>query len=128
MAMADADNNNRHGWWGGLAGGLVVIMVGVVFLLRNLGIPLPFAGLHNWWALFILVGAVPFLAQALDSYRKAGRVDQAVLHSLLVAGASILVASIFLIGLDLSVWWPLFVIYGGLWTMAGVGKRRRSTG
>jgi len=126
--MADEVSNNRHGWWGGLAGGLVVILVGVVFLLRNLGIPLPFAGLHNWWALFILAGAVPFLAQALDSYRKVGRVDQAVLHSLLVAGAMLLVAAMFLLDLDWGVWWPLFVIYGGLWTMAGVGKRRRSTG
>src|SRR5579863_1800073 len=85
-AMADDDkSNNRYGWWGGLASGLVVILVGVVFLLRNLGIPLPFIGLHNWWALFIVLGAVPLLVQAADSYRKAGKVDQAVLHSSLSA-------------------------------------------
>ena len=62
----DNNNNNRYGWWGGLACGLVVMLVGVVFLLRNLGIPLPFLGLHNWWALFIVVGAVPLLAQAAE--------------------------------------------------------------
>jgi hypothetical protein len=125
--MTDDDKNNgRYGWWGGLACGLVVILVGVVFLLRNLGIPLPFLGLHNWWALFIVVGAVPLLAQAADSYRKSGRMDQAVRHSLLSALAVLLVAAFFLLDLDWSVWWPLFVIYGGLWTIAGVGKKRRS--
>jgi hypothetical protein len=121
--MAD-ENKTKHSLWGGLAAGLVVVIVGVVFLLRNLGIPLPFAALHNWWALFILVGAVPLLAQAADSYRKSGKVDQAVLHALLSAAAVILVALIFLLGLDLAVWWPLFVIYGGLWTMMGVFKKR----
>lgn len=123
--MADEDKG-RQGWWGGLASGLVVVLVGVVFLLRNLGIHLPFAGLHNWWALFILVGAVPLLVQAAQSYRKAGRVDQAVLHSLLSAAAVLLVAAMFLLDLDWATWWPLFVIYGGLWTMAGVGKRAKA--
>ncbi|HEY1992343.1 MAG TPA: hypothetical protein VGH71_07755 [Gammaproteobacteria bacterium] len=58
------ENQGRQGWWGGLIGGLVVILIGVVFLLRNLGVQLPFAGLHNGWALFIVLGAVPLLVQA----------------------------------------------------------------
>ena len=124
--MTDEESsNNRYGWWGGLACGLVVILVGVVFLLRNLGIPLPFLGLHNWWALFIVVGAIPLLAQAADSYRKSGRFDQAVLHSLLSALAVLLVAAMFLMNLEWEIWWPLFVIYGGLWVM--VGSRKRSS-
>jgi hypothetical protein len=125
--MADDDKSKEpRSWWGGLAAGMVVVLVGVVFLLRNLGIPLPFVGLHNWWALFILVAAVPLLAQAAGSYRKSGKLDQAVLHSLLSAAAVILVAAMFLLDLDWAIWWPLFVIYGGLWTMAGVGKKRAS--
>jgi len=122
--MAD-DDKAQQGWWGGLAGGLAVVLVGLVFLLRNLGIRLPFAGLHNWWALFILVGAVPLLVQAVASYRKAGQVTPAVLHALLSAAAVLLVATIFLMDLNLGTWWPLFVIYGGLWTMVGAGKRSK---
>jgi hypothetical protein len=125
--MADGDEGNkRYGWWGGLACGLAVILVGVVFLLRNLGIPLPFLGMHNWWALFIVVGAVPMLAQAADSYRKSGRVDQAVLHSLLSGLVVLLVAAFFLLDLEWDLWWPLFVIYGGLWVMLGSRKRSLS--
>ncbi|HEY3859230.1 MAG TPA: hypothetical protein VGM47_06425 [Gammaproteobacteria bacterium] len=125
--MADEDKDNgRRGLWGGIAMGLVVVAVGLVFLLRNLGIPLPFVGLHNWWALFILVGAVPLLAQAAESYRKAGRVDQKTLHALLSAASILLVAAFFLLDLDWAVWWPLFVIYGGLRMLAGVGKKRAS--
>jgi hypothetical protein len=125
--MADENRNGtRHGWWGGLAGGLAAVLVGVVFLLRNLGIPLPFVGLHNWWALFILVAAVPLLVTAAESYRRDGRVSAAVLHSLLSAAAILLVAAFFLLDLDWSVWWPLWVIYGGLWAMLG-GTRRRSS-
>jgi len=126
--MTDDDRyERRHGWWGSLACGLAVILVGVVFLLRNLGLPLPFLGLHHWWALFIVLGAVPLLAQAADSYRKTGRMDKAVLHPLLCALAVLLVAAFFLLDLDWGVWWPLFVIYGGVWTMAGVGRRKAVT-
>ena len=122
--MAD-EYMGQKGWWSGLAVGLVVVLVGLVFLLRNLGIQLPFAGLHNWWALFILAAAVPLLVQAVDAYRKAGRVTPVVLHALLSAAAVLLVAAIFLMDLNLGTWWPLFVIYGGLWTMAGAGKRSK---
>lgn len=118
------EGKGQQGWWGGLIGGLVVISIGVVFLLRNLGVQLPFVGLHNWWALFIVVGAVPLLVQAAESYHKAGRVTPAVLHALLSAAAVLLVAAFFLIDLDWAVWWPVWLIYGGIWTMAGVGKRR----
>lgn len=125
--MADEDKL-RHGWWGGWAGGIAAILVGVVFLLRNLGIPLPFLGMHNWWALFIVVGAVPLLAQAVDSYRKAGAITPAVLQSLLSAAAVLLVAAFFLLDLDWSVWWPLWLIYGGLWSVLGASRRRPATG
>ena len=123
--MTDENKHeNRYGWWGGLAGGLAAVLVGIVFLLRNLGIPLPFLGLHNWWALFILIGALPLLVSAAESYRKDARISPAVLHSLLSAAAILLVAAFFLLDLDWSVWWPLWVIYGGLWGMSGATRKR----
>ena len=119
---------SEHTLWSRLAMGLVVVLVGVLFLLRNLGVSLPFMELHNWWALFILIAAAPSLAYAAQRYRSTGRVDQRVLHSLLSAAAVVMVALFFLLELPWERWWPLFVIYGGLWMLAGGGRRDRDAG
>ena len=108
--------------------GLAAVAVGVVFLLRNFGIPLPFMQLHNWWALFILVGAVPSLGYAIQRYRTTGKVDQSVLHCLLSAAAVVMVALFFLLYLSWELWWPLFVIYGGLWMLVKGGRRQLRDG
>lgn len=116
-------DRHEHMYWSRAATGLVVILVGVLFLLRNLGISLPFMQLHNWWALFILLGAIPSLAYALQRYRSVGRADYRVLHSLLTAAAVVMVAVLFLLDLSWERWWPLFVIYGGLWMFVRGGRR-----
>jgi hypothetical protein len=118
----------EHMYWSRAAMGLVVVAVGVVFLLRNFGIPLPFMQLHNWWALFILLGAVPSLGYAIQRYRAVGKVDGRVLHSLLSAAVVIMVALFFLLDLSWELWWPLFVIYGGLWMLVKDGRKRGSPG
>ena len=103
---------------GGLTMGLIVIAIGVFFLLRNFGIILPFMEYHNWWALFILIGAIGPLSYAARRYRARGKVDGVVLHSLVSAAAVITVALFFLLQLSWNQWWPLFIIYGGLWMLA----------
>ncbi len=118
-------DKNGHMYWSRAATGLVVVLVGVLFLLRNLGVALPFLQLHNWWALFILLGAVPSLAYAAQRYRSSGRVDQGVLHALLTGAAVVMVAVLFLLDLEWERWWPLFVIYGGLWMLVRGGRRDR---
>lgn len=124
--MADDDKgDSRHSWRSGMATGLVVVVVGILFLLDNLGVRLPFRGLHNWWALFILIPVVALLTEAGVRYQRVGRVDRAVLHLLLSAVAPLLVASFFLMDLDWATWWPLFVIYGGFWAM--LGSRKQTT-
>ena len=105
--------------------GVAVIAVGVVFLLRNLGIDLPFLQFHNWWAVFILIGALGPLSYAAQRWHALGRVDGLVLHSLLSALVVLLVASFFLLDLSWERWWPLFVIYGGLWMLVK-GVRRNA--
>ena len=121
--METPDDKTIQLGWSRVGSGLVVVLVGVLFLLRNFGVRLPFMALHNWWALFILLGAVPSLAMAFQRFHRTGHVDRLVLHSLLSAAAVIMVAVFFLLDLDWSLWWPLFVIYGGLWVLLG-GKRR----
>jgi O-antigen/teichoic acid export membrane protein len=116
---------SRYRMWSSLGIGLMVVAVGVVFLLDNFGWRLPFYRPHNWWALFILVGAIPLLAQAADRYRSNAKVDRTLLCLLLSAAAPIMVATMFLLDLDWGLWWPLFVIYGGLWVMVGGRKKDR---
>jgi len=116
-------DSGEHMYWSRAAMGLVIVLVGVLFLLRNLGIALPFMQLHNWWTLFVLIGAVPSLAYAAQRYRRTGKLDPRVVHSLLSAAMIVTVSILFLLDLSLERWWPLFVIYGGLWTLVR-GERR----
>lgn len=118
----------RHGYWTKAALGLAIMAVGGVFLLRNLGYELPFLHYRNWWALFILLGAVGPLTLAVERYRSIGRLDWIALHSLLSAGVIVLVATFFLAGLDWATWWPLLVIYAGFWMLLKSSRHMDSAG
>ncbi|MEO7065649.1 MAG: hypothetical protein ABI114_01960 [Rhodanobacter sp.] len=104
---------------------LLVIAIGAFFLLDNLAINLPFFDIENWWAWIILFAAALPLADAARRYRSVGRVDGEVAHSLLSATAIVMVALMFILELSWHVWWPVFVIYGGL-CMLVRGPRRRA--
>lgn len=127
--MNNHGTGHRH--WSGITAGLVIIAIGVFFLFYNFGMRLPFMQNHSWWAIFILIAALVPLAQAFAYYRARGQVDGSVLHSLTSAAAIVTVALIFLFDLRWDRWWPLFVIYGGLWTIfkrTPGGARTRSGG
>ncbi len=103
--------------------GLIVIAVGLVFLADNFGIDLPFFGWHNWWAMFILIGAVAPAGRAIDRYRSVGALDGQVVHALLSALAIVVVALIFLLDASFATWWPVFLVIGGLSMLVPGGKR-----
>ncbi len=96
---------------------VAIIAIGVLFLLNNLGYPLDFLTRRNWWAVFILVAAVAPLTRAYEVYRARGRFDAEAAHYTLTASGITLVAVLFLTNADWGVWWPLFVILGGLFTL-----------
>lgn len=126
--MNTPEPRHRHGHRGGLVMGLIVIAIGVLFLLQNFGVLLPFMQYHNWWALFILIGAVGPLSYALQRYRSQNKLDGVVLHSLVSAAAIVTVALFFLLELDWNRWWPLFIVFGGLWMLANDWKRDSQSG
>lgn|SRR5487761_46124 len=126
MDIQESKPAPRH--WGGLATALIVIAFGVFILLRNFGITLPFMEYHNWWALFILIGAVGPLSYAVRRYRQQQKFDGVVLHSLVSAVAVITVALVFLLNLSWNRWWPLFIVYGGLWMLANNWKHNSGSG
>lgn len=107
---------SRHVEWR-IFPAVIIVAVGVLFLLNNLGYRMDFLFHGNWWALFILLGAIAPLTRAWEVYRARGRLDAEAMYCLLSAVAVVLVAVMFLAGLDWTVWWPLFVILGGLFTL-----------
>jgi hypothetical protein len=99
-----------------------LILVGSIFLLRN------YAGLEigNWWALFILIPAAASLGRAWNAWR-SGMHPSAVSGSLVGGLAMISVAAIFLLELQWSMAWPIFLILAGIGALVPslLGRRDR---
>lgn len=100
----------------GWAIGLAVAAIGGLLLARNLGVELFFLDFHNWWAFFILLAAIGPLQLAYRCYKREGA-GAAMFNAMVSAGAIIFVALIFLLDLSFGVWWPVFIIIGGLYMM-----------
>lgn len=96
---------------------VAIVALGVLFLLNNLGYPLDFLDHGNWWAIFILCAALAPLTRAYEVYRAHGHFDAEVAYCTLCGATVAVVGVVFLAGLDWTVWWPLFVIIGGLYTL-----------
>ncbi len=86
--------------------GLVLVIVGIVFLLEQVGN----FSLRNWWALFILIPAFGSFTTAWYAYQRHRRVNEGVRSG--VGGGMIVltVACLFLFNLDWRVWWPMMVL------------------
>jgi hypothetical protein len=91
-------------------GGAVLIALGIVFLLQNLGL----FYLNNWWALFILIPAFGAFASAWRIYQAAGGHLVAPARGSLFGGLVFtLIALIFLFGLNWGLLWPIILILIG---------------
>ncbi len=98
---------------GPILGGLILLGLGVIFLLRNLGVDLPF--IRNWWALFILIPAMGSFDRAWRSYqRNGGRLTGEVTGPLMGALALSIVVVTFLFELRWAIMLPVFLILAGI--------------
>ena len=101
---------SRGGAW---TAGLILIVLGVLFLLRNTGtfdIPL-----KNWWALFILIPAIGAFDTALRTYHRTGnRLDRVARSSLLVGLVLTFVTAIFLFDISWTFFGPILIILVGI--------------
>jgi len=118
-ASSSAPRKNRIGE---VVAGLVVIGIGLIFLADNFGVDFPFFGWHNWWAMFILIGAAAPASRAIDRYRSVGTIDAQVAHSMISALAVVAVALIFLLDASFGKWWPIFLVIGGLSMLVSGGR------
>lgn len=108
----------RHAGGYSWVGGVVLILLGAIFLLQNTGL---MRGFDNWWALFILIPAVGSFATAWRMYQQAGKAWTTAAAGPLLGGLVLSsLAAMFLFGLDIGMWWPLFLIIGGIAILLGV--------
>ncbi len=99
-----------RGYGGAWIGGTVLIILGVVFLLQNLG---AFA-LENWWALFILIPAVGSFGNAWREYQGAGGYLTPSARGSMIGGLVLtMVAAIFLFNLNWGLLGPILIILAG---------------
>ncbi len=103
---------NRGGAW---IGGAVLILLGVVFLLQNMGMPF----FDNWWALFILIPAVGAFGAAWNAYnRNAGQITGTVIGSIVTGLVLIGLVVTFLFDLNWNQVGPIALILLGIGALA----------
>jgi hypothetical protein len=104
-----ADPSQAGSW----VAGLVLIVLGGMFLLRNMGtVDMP---LKNWWALFILIPAVGAFESALRMYRNDGnQFNAAARGSLLVGTVLSLITLMFLFEISWTFFGPVLIILVGI--------------
>jgi hypothetical protein len=95
-----------YGW----AGGALLILLGVIFLMRNFGLVYPF----NWWALFILLPAFGAFSAAWTLYWQAGRLGAPARGALIGGTLLTLVAVTFLFNLNWGLVLPVLLILAGI--------------
>jgi hypothetical protein len=102
---------SRGGAW---IAGVILIVLGGMFLLRNTGnLDLPL--LENWWALFILIPAIGAFDTALRAYRNADNQVTAVVGSSLLVGLVLTaVSAAFFFEISWGYFGPLLIIATGI--------------
>ena len=103
------ERSMRYG--GGWIAGAVLVLLGIIFLLQNLGAVIP----GNWWALFILIPAFGAFAGAWSAFQNNNsRLNAAARGSLIGGLVLTLIALIFLFNLNWGVLGPVILIILGL--------------
>ncbi|MDK2124889.1 LiaF transmembrane domain-containing protein [Parachitinimonas caeni] len=115
----------KEGRMSRLLAGLAIVLVGALFLARNLGVDLSFIWFDHWWATFLLIPTVLQLHRAWVRFQANGGYFTGEVTSALVGGIACgMVATLFLLGLSFGRWWPLFVILAGLAVMLPTHRTR----
>lgn len=113
-------DSSRTGTW---TVGLILILLGGMFLMRNMGtFNFP---LKNWWALFILIPAVGAIDTALRAYRNAGDQWNAPARGSMGVGILLsLVTIMFLFDLSWIYFGPALIILAGIGILVNAGFRQ----
>jgi len=100
-------------------GGLVLVALGALLFTLNV----VEVSLENWWALFILMPALALFGWGRKIGRGVnGRLPFLARLNFAIGLIILVVAVMFLINLDWSVWWPLMLISPGLALLIAIGR------
>jgi O-antigen/teichoic acid export membrane protein len=103
--------------------GLILIALGLIFLVANLGYPVP----TNWWALLILIPALACFGGAWSMHRRNGGQLTPPVTSAAVTGVFLVaLALIFFRAGGLGGFWPVILIVLGAAAVLGGGRWRQS--
>ena len=104
----------------GWVAGLILIVLGVVFMLQSAGIMV-----GNWWTVFIFIPALVNFYSMFRVWKKERRFTAAATGSLIGGLLLTTVATILLLELDWSRAWPAILISIGVGLVAGslLGRR-----
>ena len=105
-----------HSWGGLPVGGIIIIIVGLVFLLGNFGFHLP----PHWWAVLLLIPAVGLLVTAIRFYRVDNTMGGRVMGPAIGGVVLLAMALALFFGLNWGLFWPIVLIVVG----AGIIARR----
>jgi hypothetical protein len=114
MARRQARWESRAGRPYGWTGGAFLILLGLIFLLQNMGMLV----MANWWALFILIPAFWCFVAAWEIYADTGRLTRRAAGSLITGIALTILALVFLSSLEIGLFWPVLLIVGGFAILA----------
>ncbi len=109
-ARRDARWHGRAGRHTGWFAGVVLILLGLLFLLEQLNVPF----LFNWWALFILIPAFWAFMRAWDLYQQGKQFTRRVTSSLVLGLLLTAMTVVFLLNVGGGFIWPVLLILGGL--------------
>lgn len=109
---ASAPETRRSGL--GWVGGLILIVLGIVFMLQSAGIMV-----GNWWTVFIFIPALVNFYAMFRVWRRERRFTAAATGSLIGGLLLMTVATILLLDLDWSKAWPAILISIGVGLVAG---------
>jgi uncharacterized protein YjeT (DUF2065 family) len=110
-ANKNGDNHERkkpkHDPLSGLTGGLILILLGVLFLLTTMD----YLSWSNWWQYFLLgLGAILILEGLIRLI--APRAEKSVTGKLIGGSILLIIGASFVYGL--VTWWPLILIAVGI--------------
>lgn len=101
----------RYAGGGTWMAGLVLIALGALFMLQNMGAMV----VNNAWALLILIPAAGSFATAIGAFRlNGGRMTATVRGSVISGLILVAITAFFLFDLDLGKWWPTLLILAGI--------------
>jgi hypothetical protein len=106
------------GWFVGAS----LILIGIIYLLQDLGITYP----TNWWALFILIPALWAFFMAWESFQENQRITWRTIRSFTLGILAAILTIAYLMNLDVVIYWPLLLILAGLFFL-GIALIPRSS-